>query len=112
MGADFTLAAIPRCELTEQREKELISLAERNQYFQEHCEDYDEDPKELILRLIEDYRNFEGSRETTVLFINNMEWFVTGGMSWGDPPTGAFDPMCVLEDNFSDIFEKWAKERG
>ena len=40
---------------------------------------------------------FESWRDTTTLFIDNKYWIATGGLSWGDPPTEAYDPVGMLD---------------
>jgi len=37
-----------------------------------------------------------GSRETTVHKIDGTDWLITGGMSYGDNPTDAFESVSVI----------------
>ncbi|WP_449406956.1 hypothetical protein [Microbacterium maritypicum] len=41
----------------------------------------------------------EGRRDVTSVFINKTWWMVTGGLSWGDTPTDAYD-LIVAVDGF------------
>lgn len=42
-------------------------------------------------------RIFEYWRDTTTLYIENKHYLVTGGLSWGDPPTEAYDPIVMVD---------------
>lgn len=39
-----------------------------------------------------------GSREITSITIDGKVYLASGGMSWGDPPTTAFDDLQILDD--------------
>lgn len=39
----------------------------------------------------------EGRRDVTSVVINKTRWMVTGGMSWGDTPTDAYDMVAAID---------------
>lgn len=39
----------------------------------------------------------EGRRDVTTLFLHNTWWMVSGGMSWGDAPTDAYDLLTAVD---------------
>ena len=100
MGADFTFATFPYFDMTDDRRERfrelLMNLSpEQTDEFQDwFCLD-DEDsfhPADL-LEDIEDACS-TSSRETSTMYAftekgEKYELNVTGGMSWGDPPTDA-----------------------
>lgn len=102
MGADFTLATFPYFEMTDDRRERFTELLnnlspKQTDEFQEWYGLDDEDsfhPADLL----EDIENSctTVSRETTTITTYNekgekYELNVTGGMSWGDSPTEAYD---------------------
>ena len=102
MGADFTLATFPYFDMTDDRRERFRELLtnlspEQTDEFQEWHGLDDEDsfhPADLL----EDIETACStcSRETSILTTYNdkgekYELNVTGGMSWGDSPTEAYD---------------------
>ncbi len=100
MGADFTLATFPYFDMTDDRRERFRELivnlpASETDEFQEwYCcnEDYS------LEELLEDIESSCStvSRETTTIYAYNdrgerYELNVTGGMTWGDSPTDAYD---------------------
>lgn len=48
-------------------------------------------------KIAEVYDYYEkGSRDTEVLMLDGTAWLITGGMSWGDDPTDAFEPLNIV----------------
>ena len=102
MGADFTLATFPYFEMTDDRRERFRELivnlpASETDEFQEwYGLDGDEDCSlEDLLDNIETACSV-CSRETSTITTYNdkgekYELNVTGGMSWGDSPTDAYD---------------------
>ena len=45
-------------------------------------------------------------RDTSYIRLEGMDWTanITGGMSWGDSPTDAFDSMSAISD-FDPVYE-------
>ena len=102
MGADFTLATFPYFDMTDDRRERFSELimnlpaSETDEFLEWHGLD-DEDsfhPADLL----EDIETACSvcSRETSTITTYNdkgekYELNVTGGMSWGDSPTEAYD---------------------
>ena len=102
MGADFTLATFPYFDMTDDRRERFTELLnnlspEQTDEFQEWYGLDDEDsfhPADLL----EDIETACStcSHETSIITTYNdkgekYELNVTGGMSWGDSPTEAYD---------------------
>ena len=99
MGADFTLATFPYFDMTDDRRERFRELIvnlpdsetdEFQEWFGLDDEDYN------FEELLEDIETACStcSRETSIITTYNdkgekYELNVTGGMSWGDPPTDA-----------------------
>ena len=101
MGADFTLATFPYFDMTEDRRERFRELivnlpASETDEFQDWYGLDDEDYSlEELLQDIETACS-TCSRETSTITTYNdkgekYELNVTGGMSWGDSPTEAYD---------------------
>jgi len=115
MGADFTFATFPYFDMTDERResfRESIANLTKNEIdeFQEWygLDDDDYDTEEL-LQDIEDACS-TCSRETCTMRVHAeggqpYDLNITGGMSWGDPPT---DVMSAFEraSFFEDIYQK------
>lgn len=115
MGADFTFATFPYFDMTDERResfRESIASLTKNEIdeFQEWygLDDDDYDTEEL-LQDIEDACS-TCSRETCTMRVHAeggqpYDLNITGGMSWGDPPT---DVMSAFEraSFFEDIYQK------
>lgn len=101
MGADFTLATFPYFEMTDDRRERFRELivnlpASETDEFQEWYGLDDEDYSlEELLQDIESSCSTVSRETTTITAYNDKgeryELNVTGGMSWGDPPTDAYD---------------------
>jgi len=101
MGADFTLATFPYFDMTDDRRERFRELiinlpASETDEFQEWYGLDDEDYS--LEQLLEDIESSCStvSRETTTITAYNdkgerHELNVTGGMTWGDSPTDAYD---------------------
>ena len=102
MGADFTLATFPYFDMTDDRRERFTELLnnlspEQTDEFQEWYGLDDEDsfhPADL-LEDIETACSTCSSETSTLTTYNEKgekyELNVTGGMSWGDSPTEAYD---------------------
>ena len=102
MGADFTLATFPYFDMTDDRRERFTELLnnlspEQTDEFQEWY-GFDEEDSFHPADLLEDIETACStcSRETSILTTYNdkgekHELNVTGGMSWGDSPTEAYD---------------------
>lgn len=110
MGADYLGAMCPmeiskdEAKARLRRYKEEWLLSHLDDYF---CQQYDEtDDKTEYQQAIEwvdecieaTYGYYEhGSRETAVYRYRDIDFLVTGGLSWGDDPTDAFQPIGVVQ---------------
>ena len=102
MGADFTLATFPYFDMTDDRRERFRELivnlpASETDEFQD-CFGLDGDEDCSLEDLLDNIETACSvcSRETTTITTYNdkgerYELNVTGGMSWGDPPTDAYD---------------------
>ena len=102
MGADFTLATFPYFDMTDDRRERFRELivnlpASETDEFQEWYGLDDEESYNLekLLEDIESSCSVVGRETTTITTYNDKgeryELNVTGGMTWGDPPTDAYD---------------------
>ena len=101
MGADFTLATFPYFDMTDDRRERFRELivnlpASETDEFQDWYGLDDEDYSlEELLEDIESCCSVVGRETTTITTYNDKgeryELNVTGGMSWGDSPTDAYD---------------------
>jgi hypothetical protein len=105
MESIFLFELIPKCKLTPSRLKILNDGASRIP--ENLSSNYN---TEQILEHIEQYQDFDNNNEIGLLFKDNAEYYVSGGMSRGDSPTEAFDIICVLSEIFEEKLEQWARE--
>ena len=101
MGADFTLATFPYFDMTDDRRERFRELivnlpASETDEFQEwYGLDEEDYSLEQLLQDIESSCSVVGRETTTITSYNDKgeryELNVTGGMSWGDSPTDAYD---------------------
>ena len=102
MGADFTFATFPYFDMTEDRRQQFADLVENlpQEVTDEYMEWFGLDEEECVG--LEDFLDdIEAAcstvdRETSTITTYNekgekYELNVTGGMTWGDSPTDAFD---------------------
>ena len=103
MGADFTYLTVPRVEMTPERKEQLIALID-TLTLEDFDERYDfddeddegnpigiDDEKDFLKTIIENYNDFDQRRDTSDISSNGIWKYITGGMSWGDAPTDAYD---------------------
>jgi hypothetical protein len=115
MGADFVFAVAPACTLTKERSEELEQIIDTLEY--SDCPEWDEEEAELedvqegLRAAVSEYAI--ESREIGVFCPDEtFPYKVTGGMSWGDAPTEAYQHFLHLEQ-CPKIWHKlveWAKE--
>lgn len=120
MGADFTYEILPLCRKTDERVAELKALIDgltldtyQGVALWESCCDDDEldEYKEELRIAVNDYWELDGRRDVGCLQMGSQDitYILTGGMSWGDGPTDAYDIMTKLT-GFWDFFYRYAKE--
>ena len=131
MGANFLYATVPCFTLTPERERQFTEML--NQHFADGTAESLRDRVELELFDEEEVSNAalaehvvaklqeadacrqRGSREVSYLSLSGMDYevMITGGMSWGDSPTDAFDSFCLLEELPRDMYQQmiaWSRE--
>jgi hypothetical protein len=106
MGADFTFQIIPCCKLTPERlamAKGIIADA--------IVEDGDGDLRDEAHGVLDTYAEdgYEDRRDVSHLHLHGMVYYITGGMSWGDSPTEAYDDFGLIQECFTQ-FEQWSAE--
>lgn len=111
MGADLSLATLPAIRLTDARIKTLLQIVKSNKIAKndEDAVAFRDDAYECIKNL----HIFAKGREVEVLGMDSCDHllWITGGMSWGDPPTDAFEPMLALaeQDGVCEKMLEWSK---
>lgn len=106
MGADYLGAMCPM-EISKDEAKERLRRY-KEEWLLNHLDDYfcmnwDEDEYQRAIEWVDNcidstYGYYEqGSRETAVYRYRDIDFLVTGGLSWGDDPTDAFQPIGVVQ---------------
>jgi hypothetical protein len=109
MGADLILAMLPMRKTQDEAIAKLKSLTQDDvlhtlanycamEFGNESDEaEYAEAIEWLTGKVAEVYGYYErGSRETEVRTIDGTDWLITGGMSWGDDPTDAYEAVSTV----------------
>ena len=109
MGADLIVAMLPIRKTQDEAIAKLKSLTQddvldtlanycaQEFYNETDDENYAEAIEWMTGKVAEVYGYYErGSRETEVRAIDGTDWLITGGMSWGDDPTDAFEPINIV----------------
>lgn len=111
MGADFTFNLLPDCKLTPERKAALIAAINTINFDDPERDDFCAPSKEQALQAVEDYDTdrWNNSRETSDMSMPHADFFITGGLSWGDAPTEAYDAFRHLDDVYNLLLE-WAIE--
>jgi hypothetical protein len=112
MGADMMIWIIPAFEMTDKREQILLKFIKDMKEVPAYYDHLDlQDFKDAAIAIIKDYPHLDGRRDVCCVYIKNIPYLMTGGLSWGDTPTDAadsFDYICNW-DKFWDIAELWAE---
>ena len=100
MGADMALGICARHvdrHVAEARLKTLSNAVNGMAY--NYGEDIDDDDDtDYVARAIEDLAwVYEWRRATQIIYVEGKEYVVSGGMSWGDAPTDAYDPLNAID---------------
>lgn len=104
MGADFTYELLPAAEITPERKIEMKHLIdtlskddmEQTVYADRFGPQWDKCIQD-IHRDFEEYCNFSSDRDVAELSISpDEDYYISGGMSWGDHPTDACQTMYKL----------------
>lgn len=98
MGADFTYATIPAFRPTDERIEGLLKVinglyTEGDQCL-EDCKTATREAAEGLQSLIKD------ETHASTIYVDGAVYalFITGGMSWGEPPTAATEPFAQLSE--------------
>ena len=121
MGADFIYAVLPKCELTEERKGVLLNLVDamKMEDFEDDLEDGGngeglEKKKDILEAAVDSYafHSSGNGREVGELLLKGGMYILTGGMSWGDAPTDAWDDFYSLGfiPNIWGLLESWMEE--
>ena len=115
MGADFICAYVPVARLEENRKRRLLDIVAAEVPFA-WDEGYDnpEDCRDAVAAAVE-YLAGLPNRQTAVVNFPGADYpvLLTGGMSYGDVPTDAFEQLEVLILHAPVVIEQlvhWAKE--
>lgn len=97
MGADFIYAICPMVDLTDERKrliKECIAKIPEDEFEDCYGDPFDEDFREDLFESTLS-SCVDNSRETATIKLGNYWAVITGGMSWGDGPTEAYENMII-----------------
>ena len=126
MGADFTYNTFPQIRVNQSRIDEWDALADT---ITEENEDLmDNQMLETVDELIDfvkgvfkaflckDEFGYYNRRDIALIVIDNIPHYITGGMSWGDAPSDAYEDMDRFWEvtqylpMFDDLLTKWITE--
>jgi hypothetical protein len=109
MGADLIIAMLPMRKTQDEAIAKLKSLTQDDlldTLSNYHAREFDKETPEaeyaeaiefMIGKIAEVYDYYEkGSRDTEVRTLDGTPWLITGGMSWGDDPTDAFESLNIV----------------
>ena len=115
MGADLILAAT---QVPKDAEEAIRRIDRLNSEEIEYIRDYgglwdftDEEVREALNSAASDILAGPEYRDLAVMTFGGKEYFISGGMSWGDDPTDSFRPVMLLELSGITNDEDW-EERG
>jgi len=99
MGADFVCVTFPKFKVTDEMVKEFNTLVDKvdESLILKNTGYAKGDIKGFFRELLQ----FENRRDCGTIYLselNDREHYITGGLSWGDAPTEAFNTLCVLQD--------------
>ena len=105
MGADFVYATFPRFERTEERQAALQEIAQsigivdldgKGELDINDKGEVAELRKQLSMS-IDSVHSHGDSRDCCIIDRGTHHAWISGGMSWGDPPTEAYDCFQLLQ---------------
>ena len=109
MGADLIIAMLPMRKTQDEAIAKLKAMDSEDLLHvlsNYHAREFNEDTPEaeyaeaiefMTGKIAEVYDYYEkGSRDTEVRRLDGTAWLITGGMSWGDDPTDAFEPLNIV----------------
>ena len=116
MGADISLSVLPYFTMTEERKSRLLciiddmtkeDLADLMYWHSDAKNNPDKALKELKIFAREFFENYEDNiyrRDVAILRFQEVQYAITGGMSWGEQPTDACDMFNTIMD-FGILYE-------
>ena len=116
MGAHFTYQVVPQCVMTDERVLQLQKLMASivtgpdQTYINDQGEEYSID---MLLALALKYWGLNGRRDVSGIYLDDyVPHYITGGMSWGDAPTDAYETMDSINacPPMFELLETWALE--
>lgn len=142
MGADFCYAVVPQFELTPEREVLLRGVLDnvpngvlieciQSWGLESHVPEVDLEPpegasttdwlvevgdkvREYFVRCVKAVQESCFSREVCELYLPGLQYrcLITGGMSWGDSPTDAYDDFnaCGMLEDVWQLLLEFARE--
>ena len=115
MGADFIFDTLPACKITKAREKVLKKILDDTPDEDFGDDMFDDMDKwlEAVAYELEAYPTMQCyGREVGVFFTDKCDYFITGGMSWGDAPTEAYHSFARINSHCGIItqLDKWGTE--
>jgi len=119
MGASFLFAVLPACVLTKERRQQLLAIIDKMDDSTEFssCVFPDEEDLDAIKEALKTdvgiYEKLDTFRDTGGYTPDgSFPLLLTGGMSWGDPPTDSYDILNELAavPDIWNALAKWARE--
>jgi hypothetical protein len=117
MGADFLYCTCPKFEPTSKRLTQLRRLV-RNIPPTELSELSEERGREVveivteILQAVKQLPELGSRRDVSTINCGDVNCWITGGMSWGDSPTDAYEILewLTLAPSVLNLLQRWAQE--
>ena len=110
MGAEFIYSILPGCKITPERFAAATALIKAFNVDESDLDCGDPDHDAMLAAFVS-YADggFGGSRDVGELHLGGASYYLTGGMSYGDAPTDAYDQMNALICIY-DQLETWSRE--
>lgn len=107
MGADFVFETLPAADIDNYRLMHLRTLAKAAAPAWGDKEAY----HEALLDAIEAYPDLVNRRDTALFHQPDYDLLITGGTTWGDNPTEAFNTMSALAscESIWEALEEYAR---
>ena len=116
MGATFTYAVLPKCNLTPTRKAQaLAAVAEITDEPESGRFETAEAFRKHLIDFLNKYDELDGYNSVNTICLRDGDavYFITGDMTWGDSPSDPFDDFCDIDDTpLFDILRKFAEEDG
>jgi hypothetical protein len=117
MGADLILVCAERTATYDQAKARLSTLDNKKvgSVFCYGDEPEEDDKTDYLAELLTDLDVVysDDRRDTSVMRLGDVTYVMTGGMSWGDIPTDAFDPINrIAELCITCSDDEWENNKG